>query len=470
MTRIHFLGAAGTVTGSKYLVDTGRVRFMVDCGMFQGAKKLRLMNWSGAPVAANSIDHMLLTHAHIDHIGMLPVYVRQGFRGEAWATPATLELCRISLLDAAHLQEEDARFANKKGFSKHKPALPLYTVEDAQRSLEHLREIDYNQELQLDKDVRVRFLDAGHILGSAILEAQVGGNGNPLRLVFSGDLGRYDSPILRDPEPVERADYLLLESTYGNRSHPEEETDREIAEVINSTAKRGGVLVIPAFALGRTQTLLYVIRGLKKRQAIPDLPIYVDSPMAINVTELFCRHIPDFDDEAKALFRATGTCPVLCPNLRFVRTPKESQDLNSVLYPSVIISASGMATGGRILHHLKYRIPEPRNTILFVGFQSNGTRGQLIKDGAKTIRIHGEDVPVRAHIESMESFSGHADSNEILRWLKGFKEPPRTTFVVHGEPDASAALAERIRTTLHWKTCVPELGEQVNLGDVGSPR
>ena len=381
-----------------------------------------------------------------------------------------MELCHISLLDSAHLQEEDARFANKKGFSKHKPALPLYSVEDAQRSLEHLRDIAYGQDLQLDKDVRVRFRDAGHILGSAILEAQIGGNGNSLRIVFSGDLGRYDSLILRDPEPVERADFLLVESTYGNRSHPAEETQTEIADLINSTAQKGGMLVIPAFALGRTQTLLYVIRELKHRQAIPDLPIYVDSPMAINVTELFCRHVPDFDDEAKAVFKATGTCPVLCPNLRFVRTPQESQDLNSVRYPSIIISASGMATGGRILHHLKYRLPEPRNTILFVGFQSNGTRGQLIKDGAKTIRIHGEDVPVRARIELMESFSGHADAHEILRWLKTFKEPPRTTFVVHGEPAASVALAELIRSTLHWKTYIPELGEQVILGAARNAR
>ena len=463
MTRIEFLGAAGTVTGSKYLVDDGKVRFLVDCGMFQGAKKLRLMNWAGCPVAPASIDHILLTHAHIDHIGMLPVFVREGFAEAAWSTPATLELCQISLLDAAHLQEEDARFANKKGFSKHKPALPLYSVEDAQRAIRQLRAVDYDRDLQLDGNVVVRFRDAGHILGSASVEADIGPNGSPLRIVFSGDLGRYNSLILRDPEPIEKADYLILESTYGNRLHPAEETEREIADVVNGTARRGGVVVIPAFALGRTQTVLYVIRELKSRRAIPDLPIYVDSPMAINVTELFCRHIPDFDEEAKAAFRETGTCPVLCPNLRFVRSPKESQELNDVRFPSIIISASGMATGGRILHHLKYRLPEPRNTVLFVGFQSAGTRGQLIKDGAKTVRIHGEDVPVRAHIETMESFSGHADSTEIVRWLRHFKEPPRTTFVVHGEPDASVALAGLIRDSLGWKTHIPELGEKVDL-------
>jgi metallo-beta-lactamase family protein len=463
MTTIDFLGAAGTVTGSKYLVDTGKVRFMVDCGMFQGAKKLRLMNWAGCPVSPKSIDHILLTHAHIDHIGMLPVYVRQGFASKVWTTPATAELCEISLLDAAHLQEEDARFANKKGFSKHKPALPLYTVEDAQQAIRHLSAVDYESDLRLNDDVTVRFRDAGHILGSATVEAGIGGNGKPMKILFSGDLGRYNSLILRDPEPVESADYLVVESTYGDRKHPVEETEQEIADVVNSTARKGGILVIPAFALGRTQTLLYVLRELKNKQAIPDLPIYVDSPMAINVTEVFCRHVPDFDDEARAAFRATGTCPVLCPNLRFVRNPKESQELNSVRFPSIIISASGMATGGRILHHLKYRLPEPRNTILFVGYQSAGTRGQLIKDGARTIRIHGEDIPVRARIEMMESFSGHADSTEILRWLGNFRQPPRTTFVVHGEPESSAALAAAIQKSLGWKTHIPELGERVTL-------
>ncbi len=463
MTCIQFLGAAGTVTGSKYLVETGNTRFMVDCGMFQGAKQLRLQNWAGAPVPPDSVREMLLTHAHIDHIGMLPLFVREGFSGPAWATPATVELCEISLLDAAHLQEEDARFANKKGFSKHKPALPLYSVEDAQRAIKQLRPLPYDETLEVEKNVQVRFRDAGHILGSAILEAKIAQNGTGVKVVFSGDLGRYNSLILRDPDPVDQADYLVVESTYGNRTHPVEESASEVARFINETASRGGVLVIPAFALGRTQTLLYVIRELKKQASIPDLPVYVDSPMAIHVTELFCRHIAEFDDEARAAFAATGTCPVLCPNLHFINTPQQSQELNDLRYPAIIISASGMATGGRILHHLKYRLPDPRNTILFVGFQSNGTRGQLLRDGARTIRIHGEDVPVRARIESMESFSGHADSTEILRWLRNFKQPPRTVFVVHGEPDASAALAELIKQSLGWPVRIPQHGEKVTL-------
>jgi metallo-beta-lactamase family protein len=464
MVNIQFLGAAGTVTGSKYLLDTGKTRVLIDCGMFQGSKKLRLLNWEKPAVAAASIDHAVITHAHIDHAGMLPVYVREGFRGAVWATSATRELCGISLEDAAHLQEEDARFANKKGFSKHAVALPLYTLEDAQNAIRHLRAAEYEQEVVLADSMKFRLRDAGHILGSAIVQAEVTGNGNPVRIVFSGDLGRYNALILRDPEPIEEADYLLIESTYGDRLHAVEETAEQLSGIVNETAKRGGTLVIPSFAVGRTQTLLYVIRDLKARKAIPDLPVYVDSPMAIEVTELFCRYVAEFDDEAKQIFRQTGLCPVLCPNLRFVRSQDESKALNDSRYPSIILSASGMATGGRILHHLKLRLPDPRNTVLFVGFQANGTRGQLLKEGAREIKIHGEMVPVRAQIRMLESFSGHADYAEIMRWLKAFKRPPKLTFVVHGEPEASSALANRITSTLGWKTHIPEYLETARLG------
>lgn len=463
MAFIQFLGASGTVTGSKFLVGSGNVHFLVDCGMFQGAKQLRLLNWAAPPVPPASLDHILLTHAHIDHAGMLPVWVREGFQGTVWSTPATRELCEISLVDAAHLQEEDARFANKKGFSKHKPALPLYTVQDAERALQHLRPLEYEQEMDLADGTQVRFRDAGHILGSAIAEVNIIDRGKPMRIVFSGDLGRYNALILRDPAPVDRADYLLVESTYGDRLHPAEETAHDVAQIINETAKRGGMLVIPAFTIGRTQTLLYVIRELKEQKAIPDLPIFVDSPMALHVTELFCRHIGEFDEEAQAIYRATGQCPVMCPNLHFVRTPDESQQVNDLRYPAIIISASGMATGGRILHHLKLRLPDPRNTVFFVGYQSNGTRGRLLKDGAKEIKIHGEMVPVRAQMRSMESFSGHADSEEIMRWLRTFKEPPKLTFIVHGETGASRALADQIESTLGWQTHIPEYLESVKL-------
>jgi metallo-beta-lactamase family protein len=463
MPYLQFLGAAGTVTGSKFLVDTGRSRFLVDCGMFQGKKKLRLLNWESFSMEPASLDHVLLTHAHIDHIGMLPRLVRDGYPGSAWATPVTVELAQLTLSDAAHLQEEDARYANKVGFSKHKPALPLYTLEDAQRAIERLRPLEYGQALELNDGVTARFQDAGHILGSASVDAEISFDGTRCRLLFSGDLGRYESILLQDPAPGEGADYIVVESTYGNRTHPHEEAFEEVAGLINETAGRGGALLVPAFAIGRTQTLLYIIRDIKERGLIPDLPIYVDSPMAIAVTELFCRHVKEFDDDARAVFRATGQCPLLCPKLQFLRTPEESKKLNEVRYPCVIISASGMATGGRILHHLKHRLPDHRNTVLFIGFQTKGTRGQLIKDGAKTIKIHGEQVPVRARIRTMESFSRHADSREILRWLQTFPFPPKLVFVVHGEPESSEALAEMIRRSLGWKTHVPEYLEVFDL-------
>ncbi|MBZ5497094.1 MAG: MBL fold metallo-hydrolase [Acidobacteriia bacterium] len=456
MAYLQFIGGSQTVTGSKYLVDTGKTRFLMDCGMFQGSKELRLRNWDKLPVQPSTLDHIFLTHAHIDHIGMLPVYVREGYQGPAWSTPETLELTEINLADAAHLQEEDARFANKKGFSKHKPALPLYTLQDAERCVPHLRPLEYGKPLQLSDGSRVQFHDAGHVLGSAIVEVQVAaGDGNCTSIVFSGDLGRYHALIDTDPFAVERTDYLLVESTYGNRRHPQEDAPHELAEVINNTARRGGSLVVPAFALARTQILLYTIRDLKAKGIIPDLPVYVDSPMAISVTELYCRHIEDLSAEAREVFRATGKCPILCPNLQFVHTPQESQELNSLHYPCIIISASGMATGGRVLHHLKYRLPDARNTILFVGFQAYGTRGQILKDGAREIKIHGEQIPVRAQIHAIESFSRHADSAEILRWLGSFREPPKHTYVVHGEAESSAALAEAIRK-LGWKVSVPE--------------
>jgi metallo-beta-lactamase family protein len=456
MTQIKFLGAAGTVSGSKYLIDTGETRFLVDYGMFQGPKNLRLLNWGPPLVPPSTVDHVLLTHAHIDHSGMLPVLVREGFKGKIWTTPVTAELCEISLLDAAHLQEEDARFANKMKFSKHEPALPLFTTQDAEQAIPHLRPVDYDQPMDLSDGTQVRFRDAGHILGSAIIEVNTKDSGKPVRLVFSGDLGRYDALILRDPSPVDEADYLLVESTYGDRVHPAEEPVQELSAVINETARRGGVLVIPSFAVGRTQTLLYLMRDMKSRGIIPDLPVFVDSPMAQHVTEVFCRHIESFDQEAKTVFQKTGKCPVLCPNLQFVHTPEESRKINSMRYPSIIISASGMATGGRILHHLKYRLPDARNTILFVGYQSVGTRGQILRDGARTIKIHGEMVPVRAQIRTMEAFSGHADSVEILRWLKTFKKAPKLTFVVHGEPESSKALAKEIQRSLGWETHIPE--------------
>lgn len=463
MAQIKFLGAAGTVSGSKFLVDTGELRLMVDYGMFQGAKNLRLMNWEAPPIPPSSVDHVLLTHAHIDHSGMLPAFVRDGFQGKIWCTPVTAELCEISLLDAAHLQEEDARFANKMKFSKHTPALPLFTTEDAERVMPLLRPLEYDKHAQLSDGTEICFREAGHILGSATVEVNARVGGKTLSIVFSGDLGRYDALILRDPAPIRKADYLVLESTYGDRTHPAEEPVAELASIINETARRGGMLVIPSFAVGRTQTLLYMLRDLKVRGLIPDLPIFVDSPMAQHVTELFCRHEEIFDEEAKRILKQTGKCPILGPNLQFVRSPQESQKINDMRFPAIIVSASGMVTGGRILHHLKYRLPDARNTILFVGYQAAGTRGQQLKDGARAIKIHGEMVPVRAQIRTIDAFSGHADSNEILRWLKKFETPPKTTFIVHGEKESSQGLARLIKSALGWKTHIPELFESVTL-------
>jgi metallo-beta-lactamase family protein len=456
MARLQFLGGSHTVTGSKYLVDTGSIRFLVDCGMFQGSKELRLRNWDRLPIQPSSLDMIFLTHAHVDHIGMLPLFVREGFDGPVWSTAETLELSEINLADSAHLQEEDARFANKQGFTKHKPALPLYTVEDAQKCAPLFRPLSYNTLLDLADGSRIQFHDAGHVLGSSIVEVQLAdGKGGYTTVVFSGDLGRTHALIDNDPFVMKRADYLLVESTYGNRMHPQEDPHQELAKVINDTAARGGSLVVPAFAMGRTQVLLYLMRDLKAKGTIPDLPVYVDSPMAITVTELYCRHIDDLSPEAREVYRTTGKCPIHCPNLHFIHTPQESKELNDLRYPCIIVSASGMATGGRVLHHLKYRLPDPRNTVLFVGFQANGTRGQLLKDGAKEIKIHGERVPVRARIHAIDSFSRHADAQEILRWLRGFQAPPKKTFVIHGEPEASATLADKIRS-LGWKVSVPD--------------
>ena len=464
MARLQFLGGTGTVTGSKYLLDTGKVRFLVDCGMFQGGKNLRLRNWEVLPVRPSSLDHIFLTHAHVDHIGMLPVFVRDGFRGPVWSTEVTRELAEINLADAAHLQEEDARFANKKGFSKHKPALPLYTMQDVERAVPSIRSMDYRKPMDLPGGMRVTFHEAGHVLGSAVIEVSLpAADGGIRSIVFSGDLGRQDVVVDNDPFVIEKADYILVESTYGDREHPDEDPEPELAEIINATAARGGSLVVPAFALGRTQILLYTLREMKAKGAIPDLPVYVDSPMAISITEIYCRHIEALDRQARAIFRATGECPMIFPNLHFLRSPEESKRLNDQRYPCIIISASGMATGGRVLHHLKYRLPDPRNAILFIGFQAKGTRGQLLKDGAREIKIHGEQVPVRAQIRSMESFSRHADSSEILRWLRGVRVPPKRTFVVHGEPESSAALAEEIRHTLKWKVTIPEHLDAIEL-------
>ena len=458
---LRFLGAAGTVTGSKFLLASGSERILIDCGLFQGLKNYRLRNWAPLQVPIRDLSSVVLTHAHIDHSGYLPRLAREGFHGEVYATPPTCDLLRVLLPDAAHLQEEEARYANLHGYSKHKPALPLYTVEDAERALRLLRPIAFGRELSLPGELSLKFSRAGHILGAAVVQIAVRSAGQTGYLVDSGDLGRYGRPILNDPEAVTEADWLLVESTYGDRLHAEK-PEEELARVINETADEKGCLIVPAFAVGRTQELIYTIRKLEDEGKIPPLPVHVDSPMAINATDIYCAHPEEHDLDMKLLMDRK-LCPLCCRQFHIHRTAEESKAINQLRGPIIIISASGMATGGRVLHHLKLRLPDPKTTVLFVGFQGEGTRGRVLQDGKKEIKMLGEIVPVRAKIKTIDGFSAHADQKEILRWLKNFTRPPRKTFVVHGEPPASRALAELIRKSLGWNTEVPSYGQTVIL-------
>ncbi len=449
---ICFLGATGTVTGSKYLLSTGATNILVDCGLFQGLKQLRLRNWDRLPVDLSSLSAVILTHAHIDHSGYLPLLVKQGYKGRVYCSSATRELCSILLPDSGRLQEEQAEYANRHEFSKHKPALPLYTQEDAERSLQQLSTVEFNQDVLIDGKVTMRLFPAGHIPGAACVELR-----DPhTRIVFSGDLGRPDDPIMKPPAQLEGADYLVLESTYGNRRHAAQDAQQLLGEIINHTAQRGGVLVIPAFAVGRTQMLLHYIRLLKDAGTIPDLPIYLNSPMAVDATEIFYRH--HLEHRLSLL-----QCEAACSVAKIVRSAEESKALNRRAGPMVIIAGSGMATGGRVVHHLKAFASDSRNTILFVGFQAEGTRGAAMVNGAESIRIHGEDVPIRAQVVSIDSLSAHADYDQILVWLAQMKRAPRQVFVTHGEVEAAAAMARHVEETLHWPARVPEYMEIVQL-------
>jgi len=450
---LSFLGAAGTVTGSRHLLGLDSQRILVDCGLFQGLKQLRLRNWAPFPVPPGSLASVLLTHAHLDHTGYLPALVRDGFGARIHCSDATEDLCRILLPDSGHLQEQDAEFANRHGFSKHKPALPLYGVADAERALTHFSGLPFDQEKDVAGGARVRLRHAGHILGAAIVEVAWGGK----RVVFSGDLGRYDDPILPDPAAIEAADYLVVESTYGDRAHKPVDPQAILGEVIERTAARGGTVVIPAFAVGRAQALLFHLKRLKASGRLKGLRVYLDSPMAIDASELLCRHPRDHK-------LSDAQCHALGAVARYVRSAEESKALTADPMPKIIVSASGMATGGRILHHLKRYAPDPRNTIIFAGYQAAGTRGAAMLAGADSIKIHGAYVPLRAEILNLSMLSAHADAGEILRWLKGFKQPPRMTFIVHGEPSSSDSLRRRIQDELGWACKVAEQMEKVELG------
>ena len=443
--QLRFLGGTGTVTGSKYLVEHEGHRLLVDCGLFQGLKQLRLRNWSSLPVPASSIDAVVLTHAHIDHSGFLPRLVDLGFRGKVFATPATVELCQLLLPDAGHLQEEEARYANRHGFSKHSPALPLYTEESALRSLERVqvRKVDEGFEPLAGFDVC--FHPAGHILGAASVHLRCGARS----VLFSGDLGRSDDLVMKPPAPPEGADCVLIESTYGNRSHSAEDPLVKLADVVCRTASRGGIIVMPAFAVGRAQSLLHAIQRLKAVHRIPDLPVYLNSPMAADVTAIFRRHA----DEHRL---SPDECRAMCDGVKIVNTEEESRALNRLHYPSIIVSASGMATGGRVVHHLKAFAPDARNAIVFAGFQAAGTRGAAMVGGATQIKIHGEWIPVRAEVARLDGLSAHADREDLLAWISALPRPPRRIYVTHGEPEAADALRQAIEERHRWPCSVPE--------------
>ena len=465
MASIRFLGSAGTVTGSRFLVEGAGRRVLVDAGLFQGQKEFRLRNWAPFPVPPASLDAVVLTHAHIDHTGALPILLRSGFRGDAWCTPATADLARVMLPDSAKLQEEAARHANEKGYSKHAPrALPLYEMADAEAAIERLRPLRYGKPREIVPGFTLCFSRAGHILGSASALLTVPGDGDatPIRVLFSGDLGRYEAPILPDPEPPPAADFLVVESTYGDRDHPSDPPDRELEREVLAAVARGGAIVMPAFAIGRTQEVLFLLRELEQAGRIPELPVFVDSPMATDATPIYRAHREDHDTEMDALL-ARGIEPFTTRRLTFTRSPEQSKGINRVHGPCIIVSASGMASGGRVLHHLERRLPDPSTTILLVGYQAAGTRGWSLQNGAATVRMHGRDVPVRARVVSLPGFSAHGDRSEVARWMDGVTLPPRRTFCVHGEPLALSAHAARIAAR-GWKVHVPGHLESVELG------
>lgn len=454
--KITFLGATGTVTGSKYLLESDSQRVLVDCGLFQGLKQLRLKNWKPLPIDPASIDAVVLTHAHIDHTGYLPLLVKNGFSGKVYCSRATMDLCQILLPDSAYLQEEEARYANKRGFSKHNPAMPLYTQEDAERALELLVPVDFEQDVQVTKGVGARFFPAGHILGASIIILRCLEGDAERSILFSGDLGRPHDPLMLPPEIIKQADYLVLESTYGDRLHDSIDPEIKLAEIINRTYQRGGIMVVPVFAVGRAQEFLYFIQSLKTKRLIPDIPVYLNSPMAVDATEIFMRH----SDKHKL---SKAECKQLANSARMVNSVEESRALNEIRHPVIILSASGMASGGRVVHHIKAFGPDPRNTILFAGYQAVGTRGAAMLNGAESVKIHGDYVPINAEVDFISNLSAHADYNEILDWLRHFEKSPTKTFLTHGEPLAADALRHQIEEKLGWDVVVPEYLETIDL-------
>jgi metallo-beta-lactamase family protein len=459
MPQITFLGAARTVTGSKYLVEIGSSRVLVDCGLFQGQYELRRRNWDDLPVRADSIDAVVLTHAHLDHVGYLPRLAAQGFRGRVFCTPGTQDLAQLVLVDSAHIQEEDARAANQGHYSKHDPAQPLYAVTDAWRALSMLQPVGFDRPMPVVSGVEISFVPMGHLLGSAAVRMRFSGDGRTI--VFGGDLGRYGRPVLQDPQPIAEADVLLCESTYGDRLHEPDDGGARLATIVSETHARGGKLIIPAFAIGRVEEVLYWLKRLEEEKRIPVQPVYLDSPMAIEALKFYSRR----GDELDPSFQVHGNTLTAfqTQNFRTVPSPRDSAELVNSTRPSIVVASSGMATGGRVLRHLERVLPDPRHTVLFVGYQAGGTRGRSLVDGARQVKMLGRLVDVAARIEKIDSMSAHADQGEILRWLGGFTRPPGRMFIVHGEPGAQDALKARIRETLGWDASCPDYRESVEL-------
>ena len=475
MAYIQFLGAAGTVTGSKHLINTGdgsgkkSMRVLVDCGLFQGPKDWRERNWRDTPVPAKEIDAVILTHAHLDHCGWIPRLVKEGFRGPIYATPPTIDLCGIILPDSGHLQEEDANFYNKMKKSKHDPALPLYTLEEAENALQYFKPVQVEETVTLSPELSFRFVRAAHILGSCMAEISLNANGRSQRLLFTGDIGRVldhkvapGKVVHSGPTEGETADVLVMESTYGNRIHPKDDPLPELAELIKATAQRGGSVIVPAFAIERTQKFVFILKHLMESGEIPRLPVFCDSPMAIKAVEIFLKHDEEYSDETREMIRRYGS-PLEWQGFTFASTPEESKKINAVVTPSVIVSSSGMVTGGRILHHLAQRLPEPKNLVLFIGFQAPGTRGFAIKSKSDEVKIFGDYVPIRAQVAALEQFSDHADPPELLEWLRTFRNRPATTYLVHGEPDASSQLRDLLTRELGWNLQIAQYLEKVDL-------
>ena len=463
MATLQFLGATGTVTGSKYLLEHEGFRVLVDCGLFQGLKDLRERNWSPPPFDPKSLGLILLTHAHLDHCGYLPVVYKNGYGGSILTTPASRDLCGIILPDSGHLQEEDARFANRKGYSRHSPALPLYTEDEARRVLPKITTVGFDTPREIHPGLTVTYRAAGHIPGASMIEVAIARNGARKTILFSGDLGRPAQPILPDPEPPVPCDHMLLESTYGNRDHPKEDAKQRLGAIVNETIRGGGSLLIPSFAVGRTQHLLFLLRQLRAEGTIArDVPIWVDSPMAIEANKILMNH-PEAQDSEMRTAEARGVDLLGIQDVKCATTIEESKALNNVTYPTIILSASGMAEGGRIVHHLAYKLPDHRTTVLFVGYQAVGTRGRALQDGKDFVKMFGREIQVKARIETLDGLSAHADRGEIAAWLQQGKVQPKKVHLVHGEPDARDALAAKLRDELKLDVHCPEYLEKVEI-------